>query len=194
MTANQPSGNRVKGVVFRNFVQVTTRIGGAEAWAKVAAALEPEVAEAHRHGAIVSGGWYPVAWYCAFHRAAEKAGIQAAPSFAWAMGRESTRMDLSGGIYHLLLRVVSPAFLISKAPLLFNSYYQQGSMVVSGTTSTHTRAEWKGCAGFSAHVWQDVVGGCEGALEAAGAKGVALRVVHGGRDGDERTVADADWT
>jgi hypothetical protein len=188
-----PPGNQVKGVALRNFVQFTDRVAGPGAWDQVLARVDPEVAEAHRHGAIVSGGWYPLGWYAALHVAAEQAGLRAAPNFAYALGRESTRVDLSSGVYKLLLAVVSPSFLLGKAPLIFGSYYKQGAMTVTGATATHTRASWTGCVGFTAHIWRDIVGGCEGALVAAGARDVVLRMVSGGRDGDESAVADADW-
>lgn len=185
--------NLVKGVALRNFAAAADKVAGAGAWERVRAAVTGDVAEALRHGSVVSGGWYDIAWYAELHRAAVRAGLSAQPSFAWAFGRESTRMDLSGGVYQFILKVISPAFLISRAPLLFSSYYKHGAMSVSGTTATHTRAQWQGCTGFTAAIWQDVVGGCEGALVAAGARDVVLRIASGGRDGDDSAMAEADW-
>jgi hypothetical protein len=182
---------RAKGVNFRTFVKVLRKLRGdriAEATLDLAPA---ELARNFRAGLVFSGNWYPLAWYADLHRAAQKAA-GAGPELARTIGHEAVKDDLSG-IYRIFLLVVSPEFVLSKAPLLFNTYYDTGTMAVSDTARGRARAKCTGCTGFDRNLWLDVQGSCQAGLEAAGARDVTINVVTGGADGDAAMEIEARW-
>jgi hypothetical protein len=182
---------RAKGVNFRTFVKVLRKMRG-DRIAEATLDLAPdELARSFRAGLVFSGNWYPLAWYAALHRAAQKA-TGAGPDLARTIGHEAVKDDLSG-IYRIFLLVVSPEFVLGKAPLLFNTYYDTGVMTVTDTARGRARAQWAGCAGFDRNLWQDLVGSSQAGLEAAGAKDVVLNVPTGGGDGDTAMELEARW-
>jgi hypothetical protein len=185
------AGPRAKGVNFRTFLKVLRRLRGERI---VEATLDdtiPELARNYRSGLVFSGNWYPIAWYADLHRAARKA-TGAGLELAQAIGFESVKDDLSG-IYRIFLLVVSPEFVLSKAPLLFNTYYDTGTMEVYESGRGHARARFSGCTGFDANLWADVTGSCRAALEAAGAREVTATIRAGGGDGDDHLDLEARW-
>jgi hypothetical protein len=182
---------RAKGVNFRTFVKVLRKMRG-ERIAEAALDLAPsELARSFRAGLVFSGNWYPLAWYAALHQAAQKA-TGAGPELARAIGLEAVRDDLSG-IYRIFLLVVSPEFVLGKAPLLFSTYYDTGTMTVTDPARGRARAQWHGCAGFDRNLWLDVEGSCQAGLEAAGARDVTFTVLAGGGDGDTTMELEARW-
>jgi hypothetical protein len=140
---------------------------------------------------VFSGNWYPLAWYADLHRAAQKAA-GAGPELARTIGLEATKDDLSG-IYRIFLLVVSPEFVLSKAPLLFNTYYDTGTMAVSEAMRGRARAQFSGCTGFDRNLWLDLQGSCQAGLEAAGARDVVISLTAGGGDGDATMEIEARW-
>jgi hypothetical protein len=99
--------------------------------------------------------------------------------FARNMGRDVLLHDL-GGVYKIFLIVVSPEYMLSKAPLVFGSYYDTGKMEVVEHGKRYARAVFSGCTGFDRNLWDDMIGSCEGALMAAGAVEPFSRVLRGG--------------
>ena len=182
---------RAKGVTYRTFFKILRKLRGdrvADATLDLAPA---EFTRSFRSGLIFSGNWYPLAWYTGLHRAAQKATGEG-PDLARTMGFEATRDDLSG-IYRIFLLVVSPEFVISKAPLLFNTYYDTGTMEVTEAARGRARARWADCLGFDRNLWLDIQGSCQAGLEAAGAHDVVIRLLSGGNDGDLRMELEASW-
>lgn len=186
------SDNRCKGIVFHTFVDVLGKEHGQEAVAETLTSLSDELREMFTFGAIVKGGWYSLDHYCELHRSAQRV-TSVGESLAHTVGRISTHDDLRAGIYKIFTRVLAPAFVISKAPLIFNRYYEQGRMIVDETRDGMASARWEGCVGFERNIWLDVFGGCEGALEACGARNVRRRVVAGGRNGDAASTLEIRW-
>jgi hypothetical protein len=180
-----------KGLSLRNYPKVLGELHGPYAVDHMMTLLPGEVREALVRGTIVAGGWYPVQWKCALHDAGRKATGE--PGLAWSMGREMTLRDLRG-IYRTFVRVVSPRFVLSFGAQLFSSYARPGSMRVLESRKGFVRVAFEGCEGFSRDLWQDVLGGCEGALVAAGANTVRLRVESGGREGSSSAQCVAWWT
>jgi len=181
-----------KGICFRSFLKALGRLRGERPVAATVDLLQGELRTHIKNGLILSGNWYPLAWYSALHRAAQEAtgeGVE----LARLIGKEATRDDLTG-IYRIFLLVASPEFVISKAPLLFGTYYNTGAMQVSHIGKGRARAYWLGCRGFDRNIWSDVLGGSQAALEAAGAKDVLFTVISGGADGDESMEIEARWT
>ena len=181
--------NRCKGTNFLDFLRILRQEGGEAREAECLTRLPEDSRRAIRYGAIVRGGWYPIAWYRELHATAQAIGMGA--SFPRTVGRVSTLEDLSGGIYSSFLRIVSPAFLLGGAARLFNRYYEVGSMKVDVSRPGYVRVACGGCAGFDRNIWQDVLGGCEGALQAARARDVRIRFLEGAGDGDPHASLEA---
>jgi len=182
---------RAKGVTYRTSINTLRQPRGdrvAEATLDLAPA---EFTRSFRSGLVFSGNWYPLSWYTDLHRAAQKVTGEG-PDLARTMGFEATRDDLSG-IYRIFLLVVSPEFVISKAPLLFNTYYDTGTMEVTDATRGRARARWTDCVGFDHNLWLDVQGSCQAGLEAAGARDVVINPLSGAGDGDLRMELEARW-
>ena len=182
---------RAKGVNFRTFVKVLRKLRGERITEATLDLAPSELARNFRAGLVFSGNWYPLSWYADLHRAAQKA-TGAGPELARTIGLEAVRDDLSG-IYRIFLLVVSPEFVLGKAPLLFNTYYDTGTMAVGESSRGWARARWTGCTGFDRNLWLDVEGSCQAGLEAAGAKDVAIKVTSGGGDGETAMELEARW-
>lgn len=180
----------MKGLSLRNYPRVLEELRGRRAVDDMVRALPSELRTALANGAIVAGGWYPVAWKCALHDAGKR--VTGDANLAWVMGREMTLRDLQG-VYRAFVRVVSPRFVLSFGAQLFSSYLRPGAMRVLENRKGFVRVAFAGCEGFSRDLWQDVLGGCEGALSAAGARLIRLRVEEGGREGDGHATVVAWW-
>jgi hypothetical protein len=192
MAAGSEPENRVRGVAFGTFEDVMRSTKGEEMFARLLDhEAVAEFADTLRKGLVVKSAWYPIAWYRALHRAARDVTVD--PSFARAVGRISTRDDLTGGFLKFVVRMLSPQTLVKVSSTVFNRYYETGRMQIIEARDGYTRARWTGCRGFDHAIWEDVLGGCEGGLEAAGATNLRGRIVSGGRDGDDDAECDVSW-
>jgi hypothetical protein len=186
------SENRVRGVAFETFCDVVRSTKGDTLLARVlehpAAA---EFADTLRRGLVVKSAWYPIAWYRDLHRAGREVTVDA--SLARAIGRISTREDLTGGFLKFVVRMLSPQTLVKMSSSVFNRYYETGRMQVVEARDGYARARWTSCHGFDHAIWDDVLGGCEGGLEAAGATNIRARLLAGARDGENHAECDVSW-
>ncbi len=187
-----PSTNRCKGTCFTDFRAVVVAQHGADAWERIAGALDRDLGDPLQYGAIVTGGWYPLSWYRHLHEVTHRT-LNVGLEFSREVGRASTVHGLTRGLYKVFLKIVSPQFVVTNAAKLFNAYYERGAMVVDEKRAGLLRASWSGCAAFDQVIWEDVFGGCLGALEAAGARDVRLRLLGGGLDGCETAELEAAW-
>lgn len=181
----------MKGMSLRNYPLVLRELRGPDAERRMLQLLPIGLRDALATGKIVASSWYPVDWKCAMHDAGRRATGEAA--LARVMGHEMTRRDLQG-VYRVFMRIVSPRYVLSVGARLFSSYLRPGTMSVKEVRSGYAQVEFAGCKGFSHDLWLDVAGGCEASLQAAGAANVRLRIVEGGRDGDESGTVRAWWT
>jgi hypothetical protein len=190
--AAQPGTSRVKGVALRNFEKLLVEFFDARTAAAVIEALPNDARDALKRHAVVSGGWYPLDWYKAMHAAARQV-TGSGPALAWRIGRESTKLDLTG-VYRVFLRMLSPGFVLSASSRIFSTYYSPGKMRLVESREGAAHVAFDACEGFDANIWQDVLGGCEVALELTGANNVRVHMVRGGKDGDVSAEAVARWT
>jgi hypothetical protein len=185
--------NRIKGVAILGFPPTLNEVVGEGAWERVSAELDEPVRSLIGAKSILPSSWYDVAWYHALYVACERAGVMQR-DLPWRVGLVSTTNDLTRGIYRMLMKVISPEFLLSRSGLVFNQYYETGKVRLTELRKGGGRARWEGCAGFTEHVWRDVAGGCEGGLIVAGAKEPRLTITGGGGDGDTWMDMEASWT
>jgi hypothetical protein len=181
---------RTKGIGFRTLIPILRSLRGEETVAATLARLAPALAEQLRENLFFSDQWYPLSWFAQFHAAAREVTGEGA-QLSREIGFEAVRGDLRG-VYSVFLLVVSPSFILGKAPKLFSTYFDTGKMTVEPIDRNNARAAWVGCAGFGDDLWNRVVGGCEAALTAGGAKGLKMVVRDGGGRSDGMLV-EATW-
>lgn len=165
---------------------------GPETVRRMTADLPEEMALAVQDGRMVVSGWYPLEWYKILHRRAQQASGQD-NHLAWELAHLFVHHQL-GGIYRALLKLLSPNWLFRYPSMIFSRYFSQGALAIPENRPGYVRGEWSGCEGFDHNIWLATFGGCQAALERAGAKKVEIRIVSGANDGDETAVAEGTWS
>jgi hypothetical protein len=163
---------------------------GAETVARVLAAVPPELGQALQSGGVVSD-WYPLEWYKLLHQVAQQVTGQES-KLAWDLAHDFVHHQL-GGIYKALLKMISPNWLFKYPSMIFSRYFSHGTLTVPENRPGFVRGSWSGCAGFDRNIWYATFGGCQAALERAGAKDVQVQIVSGAGDGDTQAVAEGHW-
>src|SRR5690242_18501940 len=111
---------QVKGLAFRGVIAAAQRLLGDAVADKMLPYLPDELARAIRLNAILTGGWYPIAHYRALHAALGRVSGRG-PELSRTLGHDATVDDFRG-IYRVLAFVLSPEFLIRRAPGLWGRY------------------------------------------------------------------------
>jgi hypothetical protein len=192
MSTTAPTLPRVKGVSFKSNPESLRRVGGERALDQMHAALPDELRDAVRYGRIVAGGWYPLAWLQACQEATQTA-LAEGPEVHRRLSRVNTREHFRTGVYRFVAVVLAPQSLLELAPRIFNYYYDRGRLEVLEARPGGGKIRFSGCVGFNRSNWQSVLGGCEGVLEAAGARNLIARI-HAGGDVGETMDASFHWT
>ncbi len=184
--------NRCKGACFLGFRDVIRERYGEAVWLEVVGRLDGELRAALTNDVLVANGWYALGWYAQLHRVAREV-LATNGELARDVGRLSTYRDLRSGPRRVLVELLSPQALVRNAHRVFGSYYESGRLTVDEAVAGRARARWSRCRDFDRNIWEDVFGGCVGALEAAGARDIRLERVAGGEDGDEDAAIVATW-
>jgi hypothetical protein len=183
---------QVKGVAFRSVYASLGKLRGEA----VQRALLETVNEELRHGfayrSIVPGGWYAIELYKELLRGIRSATGES-KELVYEIGRQCTRDDMSG-IYSVIAKLISPQSLWSLSQRVFSSYYSVGTVKMTETRNGYSHAAWTNCKGFDENMWTEVLGSCVQLLEIGGAKDVCIRVLSGGRNGNDHMEAAAHWS
>ncbi len=155
---------RSKGTNIRGTLQSIERTRGVEARERVIANTHGELGDALRHGGILAGAWYPIAWHDAFLRAVEEA-FPLEPRVIRTLSRDAVKSDFST-LFKLLKLVATPAFALTNATRVMSRYYDGGGRIsVLEARDGYIHYRFDGYVGFTPRIWEDVVGGMEGVLE-----------------------------
>jgi hypothetical protein len=185
-------GPNVKGNAFRTIEQCFIDICGAEARDAALKLLSEPLRASFEKKLLLASNWYPIAWYrdtFAAFRESQRAGVE----LPREIGRRGVRRDMAAVYKQILLKMVSPQALFGLSQRLFNNYFDTGLMQIKDSRSGYVHASWTGCDGWDDNLWAELSGSCEVLLEMAGAKHVRLRVVKGGRTGDNACEMEAHW-
>jgi hypothetical protein len=182
---------RVKGIAFRGVLDSLERLHPG-ATGKMLSRLDEDTAEAVRHDRFLTSGWYPVEQYKQVYTAAMQA-VGRGPELGRELGRDATLNDFRG-IYRLFTLVLSPEFLMKRAPPIFNRYYDTGKLELKTVQRGLAEARYSGCPGFDRLLWEDVIGGTIAILEVAGAREVRVECLEGGGDHDAECALRVRWT
>jgi hypothetical protein len=185
------SAPQVKGTAIRGIISAIDRICPPGTRKKMVALLPDQIAPAVEHESFVAAGWYPLAHMRTIFGAAMQATGREL-DLVRALSREATIDDFRG-IYRLLTFVLSPEFLMRRAPGLFGRYYDTGTLAVKVARPGYCEAAYRGCAGFDRVLWEDALAGSAAILEVCGAKEITVTRVRGGDDGDVDCDAVAEW-
>ena len=181
---------QVKGTAIRGLIAAIDRVCPPGTRKKVVAALPTQLAPAVEHDTFLAAGWYPLAHMRAlFGAVMEATGREL--DVVRDLSRDATREDFRG-IYRLLTFVLSPEFIMRRAPGIFSRYYDTGSLEVVAR-ARYCEAHYRGCAGFDRVLWADLHAGASAVLEVCGARELTYRVVRGGGDGDEECDVVGEW-
>lgn len=183
---------RVKGVAFRSVHASLGKLRGPAMQAAAIRVAGEELQSGFTYGAIVPGGWYPIAWYKELLHAARRVTGEG-KELIHEIGRQCTRDDMSG-IYSMLAKLISPQSLFSLSQRVFSSYYSTGSVEVIESRKGYTHARWKDCYQFDENMWAEILGSSAQLLEVGGARNVRARILSGGSDGADVMEAAAHWS
>jgi hypothetical protein len=155
------------------------------------ASLPPDIAKPFIENGIVVSGWYPLEWYKLLHQKAQQITGKDS-SLAWELAQVFVTHQL-GGIYKILLKFVSPHWLFMYPSMIFSRYFSMGKLTVVEAREGFAHGVFEACKGFDRNTWNATFGGCQAALERAGAKDLQILVVAGGGDGDEHAEIKGTW-
>ncbi len=179
---------QVKGNSFRGFIAALRRLHGEATVDKVIALLPAELGRRLQRDNIVTGHWYPLDELSRVQQAMMRA-VGRGPDVIREVARESTLEDFRG-LYQVLTFILTPQFIIKRTPGIWKRYYDGGVVSVTAQEGAG-EASFSACTGFDEPMWQGVIGGTSGVLEACGAKGLEIKIIGGGI-GDHMTIK-ATW-
>jgi hypothetical protein len=185
--------NHVKGIAFLGMIEAFRRLKGEGAGERLLASLSPELRDLLGRGLLTDSGWYPIRWYRGLLASMQKVAA-GGHEVVWEASRAAAANDLSSGAYKYIVKVLTPEWLVQRGVTLFQSYYKKGEALCTIVGPRHGVVVFEGCVGFDRAMWEDLLGGCAGIFEAAGAKDVHELSRKGGGDGDERIEVNFSWS
>ena len=120
---------QVKGTAVLGTIRFVRETFGEEGLAKVKSHLSPEDQQ-RMDDVVLSSAWYPVSFLLAVMRATRQEFGAGMPDIVAQMGRASADYAHTT-VYKFVFKVGSPQWIISKASVIFSSFYDQGQMVVT---------------------------------------------------------------
>ena len=166
---------QVKGTAVLGTLRFVRETFGEEGLAKVKAHLSPEDLE-RMDNVVLSSAWYPVSFLLAVMRAAKQEFGAGMPDIVTQMGRSSADYAHTS-VYKLVFKVGSPQWIISKASVIFSSFYDQGKMVVCESGAGFANVEVREFGEPAPEFCERIAGWIVRTFELSGAKNVQLRHV-----------------
>ena len=182
---------KLKGINFVGTIDALGREHGDETRAAVVAALEGEVGEAIRSGAILASGWYPAAWYDALLRAIVKE-VRGDATTVRTISREAVKVDFKT-LFKVVRLFLSPQRALQQAMRISGRYVDGGEIDVVEAKDGFMHLRFREYRGYSRLMWWDFIGGVEGVLDGIGAEDITARFITGGGDGDHHLEVMLRW-
>lgn len=157
---------RSKGTNIQGILATIARVHGEPVRERVAATVDGEAGEALRNGAIVSSGWYPVAWHDATLRAIE-ACFPSRRTIVRELAYASVKNDFQT-LFKVVSLVASPGFALTNATKVMARYYDGGRLTVVEARDGFVHLRFDDYLGFTPRLWEDVYGGMEGIIDLMG--------------------------
>ncbi|HKU38765.1 MAG TPA: hypothetical protein VJR89_11480 [Polyangiales bacterium] len=163
-----PAEILAKGSNFVGLLKALEALNGTDARDRVLAALPETVAEPLRFGQVVAVGWYPVTWYAELHDAIERS-FHRGPALARKLSHQATAADI-GSIHRFIASMLSVETVFGQTHRLMGLYWKGGAIERLEIAAGRARVRFEGWHGFTALIWEDLMGGMEAVLETCGAK------------------------
>ena len=186
-----PQPIRVKGLVFRQTMQEVERLCGREAADRALSLMPADLRDALDAGGVVAHGWYSVEWQRAMWDAIRVA-TDASPDMLRLIGHEAVLGAVST-VYRPFLKLLSPATMAQVGAKLWGRVYEGGGYLVTSAEQGRMSIRFLGCTGFDRTMWLVTTGTVEAFAKLAGARRISIRIVAGGRDGDDWAELVGRW-
>jgi hypothetical protein len=183
---------QVKGTAVLASIRFVKETFGEEGLAKVTAHLEPEDAQ-RLESPILASAWYPVSFLLAVMKGAKAEFGGKMPDLITQMGRASADYAHTT-VYKLVFKVGSPQWIISKASVIFSSYYDRGQMVVTESGPGFANVEVRDFGEPAPEFCERIAGWCVRTFELSGAKKVQLNHVTCVCKGAKACRFEGSWT
>jgi hypothetical protein len=186
-----PEPRKLKGVNFRGTLGALERLRGKDTVAAVLARVPGEPGVALRDGAVLTGGWYPAAWYHALLVAIVEETGGGEPIVA-QLARDAVMNDLET-IFRILSLFVSPTFALQNAIKVLRRYVDGGTVEVLAARDGEARYRFTDFHGYTRLMWTDFVASTEAVALSMRLKDVKTRTPGSGGDGPSLELV-MTWT
>jgi hypothetical protein len=183
---------QVKGTAVLASIRFVKEKFGEDGIAKVRARLDPEDQE-RLESTILASAWYPVSFLLAVMKGAKVEFGTQMPDVINQMGRASADYAHTT-VYKLVFKVGSPQWIISKASVIFSSYYDRGQMVVTESGPGFANVEVREFGEPAPEFCERIAGWCVRTFELSGAKSVQLNHVKCVCKGAKACRFEGSWT
>ncbi|MBL8743982.1 MAG: hypothetical protein JNK04_22900 [Myxococcales bacterium] len=182
--------NRCRGLCLLPVIAYARRLD-AEGFLSAVGARDAALAALIELDGVEARQWYPMSAFRCVHGALRE--ISGGLAAARAVGIESAHSDLTTGIFRTLTKVASPVFLLERAAMFFRFYVEHGQLTFARVSDNEAEARFSDCRGYDEAIFQDLTGGVEGSLFAAGGSQIEIERLSGGCDGDTHLTLRVRW-
>jgi len=182
---------QVKGTAVLGTIRFVRETFGEEGLAKVKSHLSPEDQQ-RMDDVVLSSAWYPVSFLLAVMRATRQEFGAGMPDIVAQMGRASADYAHTT-VYKFVFKVGSPQWIISKASVIFSSFYDQGQMVVTEKGPRFANVEVREFGEPAPEFCERIAGWVVRTFELSGAKNVQLPHVQCVCKGDKVCRFEGTW-
>jgi hypothetical protein len=165
-----------KGSNFIGLLRALDALRGVEARERVLDAMPESMSSPIRLGQVVVMGWYPVAWYAELHAAVHRC-FGEGPALARKLSHHATTADI-GSIHRFIASMLSVQTVFGQTHRLMALYWKGGKIERLEITNGRARVRFMGWPGFTALIWEDLMGGMEAVLDNCGAKNGRCRAAN----------------
>ncbi|MCD4813959.1 DUF2378 family protein [bacterium] len=82
--------------------------------------------------------------------------------------------EILTGVYKIFARITTPAFIISRAPMIWKTYYDEGNVVMENVNAKSGTLTINNFPDLTVTLREFIAGYCVGALEIAGVKNIVI--------------------
>lgn len=181
----------VRGVVLKTYRELLRERFGEAGYADVLGALQPATQSILRD-MIIATEWYPNALIVDLYETIVRIHYDGNAEGIRELGKLSAQRDLRG-VFKIFVVVVSPQYLVSKTASVWSRYFDHGKVEIRDQRKGFCRGRFTNVLSRSAVFWQEILGSCIGAIEAAGGKNAVPTIVSGGTSQDIAMDAEMRW-
>jgi len=182
---------QVKGTAVLGTLRFISETFGEEGLSRMRAQLDQET-KATMDSVILSSAWYPFSFLLTLMKVAKKEFGAQMPDVITQIGRSSADYAHTT-VYKLVFKVGSPQWIISKASVIFSSFYDGGQMVVTESGPGFANVEMRDLGESSPEFCERIAGWIVRTFELSGAKDLQLPQVKCVCKGDKVCRFEGTW-